>query len=405
MARRRVGRPRRQVAAPPPPAADLDDVVLRLNRAGTGAPRPTERDLAELYRQADDVRGLTGHSRPTWTEHEERAAQVRRCLLWASEPGQRRRMSQTSIAERAGVNQATVSRHERELRRWGVLVWLDEDGQVIPADQAPARRERQREYRCPVREVRWTRELLELRSQRPGWRHRFDLAVALLDLPEQLRPPERLVWECLCRRPIANGDVVLESWYAAASCRREQRRELEQLAIAEAAERQRDRQRDDDQGVADLVGGLLAGLQAPAGEPEHKCIEPERDRSSPTGPGSIPNGVRAGRPARRRTVSDQEHDQLVAAGRVPTVARSVALFDELARTGAGIGERCPGSMWRQLAGLAPERSLDDLVGEYGRAVVLTRECVERAAAGRRSAVANPAAFAAGVVRRALRPAA
>jgi hypothetical protein len=386
-----------------PPAADLDDVVLRLNRAGVGAPRPTERDLAELYRQPDVERGLDGHARPTWTQHEQRAAEVRRCLLWTSEPGQHRRMSQTAIARLAGVNQATVSRHERDLRRWEVLVWLDDEGHEIPPDEAPARRERQREYRCPVREVRWTRELLEVRCRRPGWRGRLDLAIALLDLPEHLRPPESLVYGCLCRRPIANGDAVLEAWYAGAVRHLEERREREELAVAEAIER--NRQRQDDRSTADVVAGLLAGLGPLAEEPQHKCIEPERDRSSPTGRGSIPNQVRAGKPSRRTVLGAGEYDQVVAAGRAPTVARAMELFDELARVAARVGERSPGSMWRQLGRLAPERSFDDLVGEYGRAVVLTRECVERAAAGRRPGVVNPAAFAAGVARRSLNPAA
>jgi hypothetical protein len=402
VAGRRVGRPRRTVAAPTPPEADLDDVVLRLNRAGVGAPRPTVWDLAELYRQSDVERDLAGHTRPTWRTYEQRAAEVRRCLLWASEPGQHRRMSQTTIARLAGVNQATVSRHERDLRRWGVLVWLDDEGQVIPPDEAPARQERQREYRCPVREVRWTRELLEVRCRRPGWRHRLDLAIALLDLPEDLRPAESLVFGCLCRRPIVNGDAVLEAWYAGAGRRLAERREREDLAVARAIERTR--QRQDDRSTADVLAGLLAGL-GPLEPGQPKCIEPWRDRSSPTGRGSISNGLRAGRPSRRTTVGAEEHDQVVADRRAPTVARSMELATELARVGAEVGERCPGSLWRQLVRLAPERSLDDLVGEYSRAVVLTRERVELAAAGRRPGVDNPAAFAAGVVRRALSPAA
>ncbi|HEY7201863.1 MAG TPA: hypothetical protein VIC57_16705 [Candidatus Dormibacteraeota bacterium] len=352
-------------------------------------------------------RGLRGHARPSWTGHEERAAEVRRCLLWASAPGEGRRMSQAGIAQHAGVNQATVSRQERELRRWGVLVWLDEDGQVIPADQAPERHEGRREYRCPVREVRWTRELVEVRRERPGWRRRLDLAVALLDLPEHVRPSEALVWGCLRRNPIANGDAVLESWYAAALRRLEVQLEREELAAADAAERNRQRQRevDGERSNVDIIGDLMAVLPPRRGASQHKCIEPERGRSLHTVQGSTPNKVRAGRTRRRTVVGEEEHDQLVAGGRVPSVERSTALFAELARAGARVGERCPGSVWRGLARLAPERSLDQLVGEYGRAVVLTLECVERAALDRRPPVLNPAAFAAGVVRRALSQAA
>jgi transcriptional regulator with XRE-family HTH domain len=413
--RRRRRRGRRSPPSPPP--ACLDAAVRWLN-TDPAAPRPTAADLAELYRRPDEQRGLPGHPRPTWTKRRHNEVQVLRCLLWASAPDRQGPVSQSAIAGAAGVNRSTVSRIERDLRRWGVLIWLSPDGQEVSVDLAPPAPAATGDEpqpppwkpgpgEAPIRRIRWTRELLEVRCERPGWRRRIDLAMALLDLPAELRPPEALIRQCLCRRPIANGDAVLESWYAAAVWRLRQREQREQQALAEALDRRR--RQEDTRPTGTILEGLLQRYGAvPAGDP--KCTHLDRpDPTTSTTAGGVlwPKGLRAGK-LDSTAAGDEALGVVVADGLVPDAERAVELYAELGRSAALVGERSPRSVWTQLANLArsrPERSLDELVGLYCLAVIRAGECAARAAAGRRPLVANPAAFAVGIVRRVLDPAA